>query len=111
MFKRKLSHDFDGGPHVRIASVFDGDPTPMTSKRKRLFRPKNNSKHLWTPEAERSMSELLDFILQHEEAFKKYARSARDRHELTLSVNTALHRSLQTFDNNSIQTQKATMQT
>ncbi|KAH7398267.1 Snf7-domain-containing protein [Pyrenochaeta sp. MPI-SDFR-AT-0127] len=76
MLKRKLSHDLDGSPHVRHASIFDDDPTQMTSKRKRLFRPKNNNKHQWKPEAERSMSELLEFVLQHEEAFKNQYRLA-----------------------------------
>jgi charged multivesicular body protein 7 len=65
MLKRKLSHDLSLGPH---ASVFGDDPT-RGRHRKRLFR--NNNGHLWTPKAERDMSDLLDFVLQHEEAFKK----------------------------------------
>ena len=71
MQKRKLSHDDESSPHVRNASIFADDPTHLGSKRKRLFRSKNNNKHSWTPGAEHSMSELLDFMLQHEEAFKK----------------------------------------
>ncbi|CAO2654769.1 Nn.00g115020.m01.CDS01 [Neocucurbitaria sp. VM-36] len=73
MLKRKLSHDFSSGPHV---SIYGDDPTRMTSKRKQLFRPKNNNKQVWTPDKEREMSELLEFVLQHEEAFKNQYRLA-----------------------------------
>lgn len=68
MLKRKVSRDSSSGPRP---SVYDDDPTRMTFKRKRLFRPKNNNNRGWTPKAERVMSELLEFVLQHEEAFKK----------------------------------------
>jgi charged multivesicular body protein 7 len=70
MLKRKPSHELDGSPHV-LNSIFGDDPTRR--QRKRLFRPKNHNKHIWQPEKEPAMTELLDFILQHEEAFKKYA--------------------------------------
>ncbi|KAF1846724.1 uncharacterized protein K460DRAFT_286508 [Cucurbitaria berberidis CBS 394.84] len=73
MLKRKPSHDFRTGPHV---SIYGDDRTPMTSKRKRLFRPKNNNKQVWIPEKDRDMSELLEFVLQHEEAFKNQYRLA-----------------------------------
>lgn len=67
MLKRKASGDLSS-PHV---SIFSNDPTLGRHKRKRtLFRPKH-TKPQWTPKAERDMSELLEFILQHEEAFKK----------------------------------------
>jgi len=75
MLKRKSSYDHNsssrsGGPHV---SIFSDDPTPGRHKRKRaLFRPKQTKpKPQWIPTPERSMSELLEFVLQHEDAFKK----------------------------------------
>jgi hypothetical protein len=70
MLKRKPSRELHvgGGPHV---SVFGRDPT---RRQKRLFRSRNDNKHSWQPETERAMTELLDFILQHEEAFRKYTR-------------------------------------
>ncbi|KAJ4368188.1 hypothetical protein N0V83_006544 [Neocucurbitaria cava] len=73
MLKRKLSHDFSSGPHV---SIYGDDPTRMTSKRKQLFRPRNDNKQAWTPEKVLEMSELLEFVLQHEEAFKNQYRLA-----------------------------------
>ena len=74
MLKRKASSDSDhsgGGPRV---SMFADDPTHGRHKRKRvLFRPKQNQPkpQQWIPAPERSMSELLEFVLQHEDAFKK----------------------------------------
>ncbi|USP75967.1 uncharacterized protein yc1106_03241 [Curvularia clavata] len=66
MLKRKSSCDLST-PHV---SIFSDDPTPGRHKRRRtLFRSKPN-KPQWIPEPQRDMSELLEFILQHEEAFK-----------------------------------------
>jgi hypothetical protein len=83
MLKRKPSGELEVGcgPHV---SVFGSNPT---RRQKRLFRSKNYNKHSWQPEQERAMTELLDFILQHEEAFKKYARpnSASLVRKLTVS--------------------------
>jgi charged multivesicular body protein 7 len=67
MLKRKPSHDF-AAPHA--SSVFSDDPTPMTKKRS-LFRPKHTKPPQWVPKSELDMSELLDFVLQHEDAFKK----------------------------------------
>jgi charged multivesicular body protein 7 len=69
MLKRKPSHDLvASGPHV---SIFSDDPTLSRHKRKRsLFRSKHNRAQ-WAPEPERDMSELLEFVLQHEEAFSK----------------------------------------
>jgi charged multivesicular body protein 7 len=67
MLKRKPSLELDdAGPHV-LCSIYGDRKRPP----KRLFRPKNHNKPAWQPEPERAMSELLDFILQHEEAFKK----------------------------------------
>jgi hypothetical protein len=69
MLKRKNS-DYD----VSDSSIFGDVPARMTSfKRKRLFRPKNSNKQQWAPQQHSNMSELLDFVLQHEEAFKKCA--------------------------------------
>jgi charged multivesicular body protein 7 len=67
MLKRKPSRELDGAPHV---SVFCDDPVTRRQP-KRLFRSKHYNKHSWQPEKERAMTELLDFILQHEDAFKK----------------------------------------
>jgi charged multivesicular body protein 7 len=69
MLKRKPSRELDAvdaGPHV-LSSIYGDRKRPP----KRLFRPKNHNKPAWQPEAERAMTELLEFILQHEEAFKK----------------------------------------
>ncbi|KAJ4318142.1 hypothetical protein N0V94_004578 [Neodidymelliopsis sp. IMI 364377] len=72
MLKRKLS-----GNNVSETSIFGDVPKRMTSvKRKRLFRPKNSDKQQWTPQQPNDMSELLDFVLQHEEAFKSQQRLA-----------------------------------
>ncbi|CAN9193898.1 unnamed protein product [Alternaria alternata] len=73
MLKRKPSRDLASGPHV---SIFSDDPTLSRHKRKRsLFRSKH-SRAQWVPEPERDMSELLEFVLQHEEAFKNQYRLA-----------------------------------
>jgi charged multivesicular body protein 7 len=68
MLKRKPSHEPDASPHV-LSSIFGHDPTRR--QRKRLFRSKSHNKHVHQPEQETAMTELLDFVLQHEEAFKK----------------------------------------
>jgi charged multivesicular body protein 7 len=68
MLKRKPSHELDARPHV-LNSIFGNDPTRR--QRKRLFNSTHHNKHIWQPEEEPAMTELLDFILQHEEAFKK----------------------------------------
>ncbi|RMZ72564.1 SNF7 family [Pyrenophora seminiperda CCB06] len=59
-------------------SMFSDDPALGRQKRKRvLFRPRQNKpKPQWIPAPERSMSELLDFVLQHEDAFKNHYRLA-----------------------------------
>jgi charged multivesicular body protein 7 len=67
MLKRKPSSELDASPHV-LNSIF-GDRARRQPKR--LFRPKNHNKHSWQPETQCAMNDLLDFILQHEEAFKK----------------------------------------
>jgi charged multivesicular body protein 7 len=67
MLKRKPSRELDAGPHV-LSSIY-GDRKRRQPKR--LFRPKNHNNPSWQPEAERAMTELLEFVLQHEEAFKK----------------------------------------
>ncbi|KAI4624370.1 hypothetical protein J4E83_004044 [Alternaria metachromatica] len=75
MLKRKPSRDLvpSGGPHV---SIFSSDPTLSRHKRKRsLFRSQHNRAQ-WVPEPERDMSELLEFVLQHEDAFKNQHRLA-----------------------------------
>lgn len=64
MLKRKLSYELNCSPHV------SDDPT-HGRHRKRLFRIKNNKHLIKTPVAGRDMNELLDFVLQHEEAFQK----------------------------------------
>ncbi|KAL6710242.1 hypothetical protein ACN47E_009188 [Coniothyrium glycines] len=68
MFKRKRPDDVSSGIH---ASVYDDVPT-----KRRLFRPryKTSSKQDWAPSPEREMTELLEFILQHEEAFANQHR-------------------------------------
>ncbi|KAF7442348.1 SNF7 family protein [Pyrenophora tritici-repentis] len=78
MLKRKSSFDHSSsrGPHV---SIFSDDPTLGRHKRKRaLFRPKSNKQtpQQWRPAPERSMSELLEFVLQHEDAFRNQQRLA-----------------------------------
>lgn len=69
MLKRKLS-----GNDVSDSSIFGDVPARMTSvKRKRLFRPKNSDRQQWILQPRNEMSELLEFVLEHEEAFKKCA--------------------------------------
>jgi charged multivesicular body protein 7 len=69
MLKRKPSSDLVvGGPHV---SIFSDDPTLSRHKRKRSLFPSKHNRAQWIPEPERDMSELLEFVLQHEDAFKK----------------------------------------
>ncbi|KAH7088934.1 Snf7-domain-containing protein [Paraphoma chrysanthemicola] len=72
MLKRKPSEQLDERPHA--LSIFDGDPTRR--QRKRLFRPKHQNKPVWQPANERAMTELLEFILKHEEAFQNQYRLA-----------------------------------
>ena len=69
MLKRKPSRDLASGPHV---SIFSDDPTLSRHKRKRSLFPSKHNRALWVPEPAREMSELLEFVLQHEDAFKKY---------------------------------------
>jgi hypothetical protein len=68
MLKRKLSPS-----DVSDSSLFGDTLTRKSSgKRKRLFRPKPSAPQpSWTPQHEHNMSELLDFVLQQEDAFKK----------------------------------------
>jgi len=68
MLKRRLSFDVSG-PR---ASLYDNDPARHGKRRRPLFRPKKEKAPRWTPTKERAMSPLLEFILQHEEAFNKY---------------------------------------
>ncbi|KAF1839456.1 hypothetical protein BDW02DRAFT_585120 [Decorospora gaudefroyi] len=64
MLKRKPSGELRGdGPR---ASIYDTD----NKRRRSLFRTKRHKKTHWAPEAARKMNELLEFVLQHEEAFK-----------------------------------------
>ncbi|KAF2855875.1 hypothetical protein T440DRAFT_485944 [Plenodomus tracheiphilus IPT5] len=72
MLKRKLSTDLSG-PHV---SIYDDDPVlARRCSRKRLFRTKSDKQQrTWTPAKERDMSELLEYILKHEEAFQNQHR-------------------------------------
>jgi charged multivesicular body protein 7 len=66
MLKRKPSQDAEGDSHV--LSIFG-----RRQRSKRLFRSQDHhNKTSWQPAKERAMTELLDFVLQHEEAFKKY---------------------------------------
>ena len=98
MPKRKLSQDLQSYPH---ASVFGDDPTPGRH-RKRLFRSKTNNQAVWTPEGKRDMSELLEFVLQHEEAFKRSGlHSGACGAVLTFIANNDWRRCMQTSDNNS----------
>ncbi|KAF2032755.1 hypothetical protein EK21DRAFT_60467 [Setomelanomma holmii] len=73
MLKRKPSQQLNDRPHA-LTSIFEGDPTRR--QRKRLFRSKNDNKRVWQPATERAMTELLDFILKHEEAFQNQYRLA-----------------------------------
>ena len=63
MLKRKNS-DYDAPD----SSIFGDVPT----RTKRLFRRKDSCRQRWTPQQQNIMPELLEYILQHEEAFKKY---------------------------------------
>ncbi|KAJ8112035.1 hypothetical protein OPT61_g5505 [Boeremia exigua] len=67
MLKRKIS-DFDASD----SSIFGDVP----ARNKRLFRPKHSVKQQWAPQPQSNMSELLEFVLQHEEAFKNQQRLA-----------------------------------
>lgn len=72
MAKRKHStQSLGGGPssslHDQDPSVYEEDDKRMT---KRLFSPASIA-YGWTNPLRPRMSELLDFILQHEEAFKR----------------------------------------
>ncbi|KAH6614179.1 Snf7-domain-containing protein [Boeremia exigua] len=67
MLKRKIS-DYDASD----SSIFGDVP----ARNKRLFRPKHSVKQQWAPQPQSNMSELLDFVLQHEEAFKNQHRLA-----------------------------------
>ena len=62
MLKRKPSDD-----------PISDDPTLSYQPRKRaIFRRKHSKPQPhWVPEPQRVMSELLEFVLQHEEAFQK----------------------------------------
>lgn len=72
MLKRRLSSD-ESGPR---ASLYDNDPARHGKRRRPLFRPKKDILPRWTPTKKRAMSPLLDFILQHEEAFNDPHRLA-----------------------------------
>lgn len=65
MLKRKIS-DYDASDSSMFGDV------PVRTKRA-LYRRKNSDKQQWAPQPQTTMSELLDFVLQHEEAFKKCA--------------------------------------
>ncbi|KAJ4342741.1 hypothetical protein N0V87_000950 [Didymella glomerata] len=67
MLKRKIS-DYDASD----SSMFGDVPV----RTKRLYRRKNSDKQQWAPQPQTTMSELLDFVLQHEEAFKNQGRLA-----------------------------------
>ncbi|KAF2129512.1 hypothetical protein P153DRAFT_291372 [Dothidotthia symphoricarpi CBS 119687] len=84
MLKRKNS--YSDLTHTPDSSVY-GDT--RIKRNKRLFRSKTlNRKESWTPDTERAMTELLEFILQHEEAFKNQHRLSslyadfRQQHEV-----------------------------
>jgi charged multivesicular body protein 7 len=68
MLKRKPSQQLDDRPHA-LESIFGSNPTRR--QRKRLFRPKHQNKPAWQPANDRAMTELLEFVLKHEEAFQK----------------------------------------
>lgn len=68
MAKRKAS--FDGRFTPILRSPFHADH-PTRRQRKCLFRNKNhNNKPIWAPRPEPTMTALLDYILQHEDAFQ-----------------------------------------
>jgi charged multivesicular body protein 7 len=60
MLKRKPSYD-----------ITSDDPTFGRKRKRAIFRRKHPKKPQWVPEPERTMSQLLEFVLQHEEAFQK----------------------------------------
>jgi charged multivesicular body protein 7 len=60
MLKRKPSYD-----------ITSDDPTFGGKRKRAIFRRKHPKQPQWAPEPERVMSELLEFVLQHEEAFQK----------------------------------------
>ncbi|KAH9882165.1 hypothetical protein J1614_001337 [Plenodomus biglobosus] len=71
MLKRKLSTD-GSDPHV---SLFGDDPTlSRHNSRKRLFRAEKGKQRTWTPNKEPDMSQLLEYVLKHEEAFQNQHR-------------------------------------
>lgn len=70
MAKRKASFDDCFTP--TLLSMFHDDPTRR--QRKHLFRSKNHNKPTWVPRPEPTMTVLLDYILQHEDAFKNQYR-------------------------------------
>lgn len=63
MLKRKPSHDAEG-------SILGA------RRQRRLFRAGKHLERSWQPATERDMTELLEYILQHEEAFQKYVPPA-----------------------------------
>ncbi|KAF1919840.1 Snf7-domain-containing protein [Ampelomyces quisqualis] len=72
MLKRKPSDELEG-PHASSSIFRDGPPR---RQHKRLFRLRDHDAHSWKPKTKRAMPELLDFILQHEDAFKNQYRLA-----------------------------------
>jgi charged multivesicular body protein 7 len=61
MLKRRHSHD-----------LISDDPTFGYPRKRAIFRRKHTKPQPhWVPEPQRIMSELLEFVLQHEEAFQK----------------------------------------
>jgi charged multivesicular body protein 7 len=74
MMKRKPTEELDGADGPNASSSLFRDAPPLRA-RKRLFRLGDRNTHSWKPKKERAMPELLDFILQHEDAFKKYSAS------------------------------------
>ncbi|KAF3003676.1 hypothetical protein E8E13_008585 [Curvularia kusanoi] len=67
MLKRKIS-DYDAPD----SSIFGDVPV----RNKRLFRRKTSDRQQWTPQRQSNMAQLLDFILEHEEAFQNKQRLA-----------------------------------
>lgn len=71
MLKRKPEADEDDCPHARLGSIYDSGTT-RRQRRRVLFRTQSdNTTTLWQPKKERDMTELLEYILKHEEAFQK----------------------------------------
>jgi charged multivesicular body protein 7 len=72
MLKRKSSAELGGRPHAgatQLPSIYGARPR----RRRKLFRSKTRDNPRWQPQPEPAMPELLDFILQHEDAFQKSA--------------------------------------